>query len=85
MDLLKIVKLRQGSSKEGSCKDRQGMAPKAKGLNPITRGGGRFFACNPIRRGLGVAQIADFFCMDPNPTENILELLLELLLQFSAP
>ena len=35
-------------------------------LNPITKGGGhivRFFAYNPIRRGLGVAQIADFSCM----------------------
>ena len=38
-------------------------------INPITKGGGtlcpplRFFAYNPIRRGLGVAQIADFSCM----------------------
>ena len=37
--------------------------------NPITKGGGtlcpplRFFAYNPIRRGLGVAQIADFSCI----------------------
>ena len=40
-----------------------------KYLNPITKGGGtlcpplRFFAYNPIRRGLGVAQIADFSCI----------------------
>ena len=43
---------------------------KKKLLNPITKGGGahcapplRFFAYNPIRRGLEVAQIDDFSCI----------------------
>ena len=54
----------------------------------------RFFAFYPNRRGRRVAQITDLnvskeeACekfLDPKPTENILELLLELLLQFSAP
>ena len=68
-------------------------------FNPITKEGGghimpplRFFAFYPNRRGRRVAQITDLNVskeeekfLDQKRTENILELLLELLLQFLGP
>ena len=67
-------------------------------VNPITKGEHivppplRFFAFNPNRRVLGVAKILHISkeeaCekfLDQKPTENILELLLELLLRFLVP